>query len=115
MGSFKNPHILDDDLNTDDNFDTTYLTLKVALSLGKSVSAPENKNDEPEDENKYPIIVADGLLIIDMVHSMGNIGIPSSRYFCNCNMGIKARSLLSDLLQVSCIKYLCSCIIYLFI
>ncbi|CAB3235595.1 unnamed protein product [Arctia plantaginis] len=102
LGGFKNPNFLDDDLNTDDNFDTTYLTLKVALSLGKAVSVGENKNDESEEQKEYPIIVADGLLILDMVHSMGNIGIPSSRYFCHCNAGIKAQTLLSDLLQVQC-------------
>ncbi|XP_075976347.1 uncharacterized protein LOC142976716 [Anticarsia gemmatalis] len=99
MSNFANPNVLDfDNLDTDDHFDSFYLIIKIAYSLGKSAAIEEL---DAKRKDKKPIIITDGLIVLDILNTIG-CDIKPSGYYCPSPIPALAKTLLSEHLKVQC-------------
>ncbi|XP_059053669.1 malate dehydrogenase, cytoplasmic-like [Achroia grisella] len=111
MTNFPNPNKVDfDRIDIDEQFDTFYLTIKIAHNLLVKSSTEEETLDNTDNtlKNKKvikksikPIIVADGLVTMDILLSFSK-NIPTNIFFCPTSITGAAKSVLGDYLKVQC-------------
>lgn len=103
MTNFVNPNAFDFYKDSDEQFDTLYLTLKIALSLGKPLTgqALEEAESKKKNEENYlhPVIVCDGFVVMDVLHSFSD-NIPSEVFYCATPLRSISKTILSDYLKV---------------
>lgn len=107
MTNFANPNSLDfEKMDSDEQFDTFYLIIKIATSLGKPLPVEEpapktvkKKTYTPEKEILRPLIIGDGLLVIDILMSMAKT-LPPEIFFCATPLRSISKTVLSDYLKV---------------
>ncbi|KAJ0177786.1 hypothetical protein K1T71_006659 [Dendrolimus kikuchii] len=106
--NFANPNYIDfDDIDSNDHFDTMYLIIKIANNFSRPVPEPQldkaialNKDKAKiQDKPKRPIFVADGLVAIDILHSLSK-NLPFDVFFCPTPITTLAKSVLADYLKV---------------
>ncbi|KAJ8724450.1 hypothetical protein PYW08_015924 [Mythimna loreyi] len=113
MTSFSNPNSFDfNDMDSTELFDNLYLIIKIAASFAKPLSAKQELQDinpkkktkevkEPIKAQRKPIIVADGLIVIDILMILAKRLPPDILFFVTPLRSI-AKTTLSDLLKVKC-------------
>ncbi|KAG6441373.1 hypothetical protein O3G_MSEX001712 [Manduca sexta] len=107
--NFPNPNRIDfDNIDTDEQFDTFYLIIKIANNLSKPQPAADNaleesgalkKNKKSQQKARKPIFIADGLVAIDILKSLSK-NIPHDVLFCPTSLTSIAKYTLGDYLKV---------------
>ncbi|KAJ8719010.1 hypothetical protein PYW07_016566 [Mythimna separata] len=109
MTNFPNPNSFDfNNMDSPELFDNLYLIIKIATSFAKPLpdkkEHKDKKTKEPKEPTKTPrkpIIVADGLLVIDILMIIAKTIPPEILFFVTPLRSI-AKTMLSDLLKVKC-------------
>lgn len=102
MTNFANPNAFDFYKDSDEQFDTLYLILKIALSLGKpltGVALQEVCKKKEEESHLHPVVVCDGFVVMDVLHSFSE-NVPSEVFYCATPLRSIAKTILSDYLKV---------------
>ncbi|CAH0583042.1 unnamed protein product [Chrysodeixis includens] len=103
MTNFVNPNKFDFYQDSDEQFDSLYLALKIAFALGKPLvgEALVESKKKTINKNNHPIIVCDGFIIMDVLNSFCE-NIPSKVFYCATPLRSIAKTILSDYLKVEC-------------
>lgn len=111
MTNFANPNSFDfNNMDSTELFDNLYLIIKIATCFSKPLSAKESKEssktgsskkklNEPVKKPRKPIIIADGVLVIDILMIVANRIPPEILFFVTPLRSI-AKTTLSDYLKV---------------
>lgn len=98
------------EFESDSQFDTFYLLLKIANSFDYTPTDPDKitlkklpKHKYMEDQKRFkPIIIADGLLALDIIRCAAR-NLPPDVFFCPTPINSIAKSILGEYLKV-CLK-----------
>ncbi|XP_046967575.1 uncharacterized protein LOC124535409 [Vanessa cardui] len=121
MTDFDNPNLmLFHEKNIEDQFNALYLIIKLANSFSwpselddkegettKKINTNRKSNKHAKSEKslpvkeRKPIFLTDGLVAIDILHSMSS-NMPSDIYFCPTPLTAITKSVLGDYLNVHC-------------
>ncbi|XP_047026055.1 malate dehydrogenase, cytoplasmic-like [Helicoverpa zea] len=108
MTNFANPNSFDwENMDSTEQFDNLYLIVKIASNFAKPFTEeepqtnPKKKPVVPPHKPVKPVIVADGLLVIDIIHIIAP-NIPTDMLFCSTSLRSIAKIVLSDYLKVRC-------------
>lgn len=113
--NFADPNKYDlEKIDTDEQFDSLYLVIKVANNLQYTPPPPRpseeklvslKRREKPEIKPRKPIFMADGIIALDILHSVSK-NMPSDVFFCPTPLPDIAKSVLGDHLKVPMFLFL---------